>query len=102
MIADGAQAVCSGSNITLQCTLAGDFLTWITPHGDINLVRGVHNMSTSGSYYWQLRELDEDTIQSIITFVVDTEIEIGCTDRFISSSIIVAVEGINTAHYIHV
>ena len=87
--------MCSGASVTLQCTLTGNILIWKKLDGDINLLRGVHSISSSdNTYQWQLVELDENRLQSSVTFLFNNEITINCTNNAgDSSSITVVTEG---------
>ena len=94
VVVGGSQAVCAGASVSLQCTLTGNILVWQTENGDINLVRGLHTSSSSGTYQWQLEELDENELQSTITFVVNNEVTINCsTPQHDLASITLIIEG---------
>ena len=86
--------MCSGSRVTIQCTLTGNTLVWNKVDGDINLVRGLHTSSSSGSYQWQLQELEGGGLRSLITFVVAYEFTITCIDNEGDfSSVTIVIEG---------
>ena len=87
--------MCSGDDVTLQCTLTGDILTWNKRDGDINLVRGTHSGSTQGLYQWELTEIDENCLQSTLTFTVSVEVTLNCTglESGDAASIALIIEG---------
>ena len=88
-------ALCTGATATLQCTLMGNILTWNTPEGALNFVRGFQSESNAGSYHGQLIELNATHLKSTLTFIFTTEITINCSDTTTTSnSITLVVEGI--------
>ena len=94
VVVGGSRGVCSGASVTLQCTLTGDILIWNKPDGDINLVRGHSTTSGSGTYQWELVELDNTLLQSSLTFTFLNHITINCTDNeAYTSSITIYIEG---------
>ena len=94
MVVEGSQSQCYGAAVTLQCTLTGDHLIWETIAGDINLSRGEHTSSTSGSYQWELIELDEYRLKSLISFIVNSENTVNCTELVGNrASIHLSIEG---------
>ena len=93
MVVGDNNALCTGASVTLQCTLTGDVLTWITPEGALNFVRGRQSESNAGSYQGQLTELNDTHLRSTLTFTFTAPITINCTDQSASSSINVTVEG---------
>ena len=94
MVVGGSRGVCSGASVTLQCTLTGNLLLWKKPDGDINLVRGLHTTwSGSGTYQWELVELDDTHLQSSLTFTFSNQITINCTNVAYTSSITIHIEG---------
>ena len=76
MVVGGSRGVCSGASVTLQCTLTGDLLVWKKPDGDINLVRGHSTTSGSGTYQWELVELNDTHLQSSLTFTFSNHVTI--------------------------
>ena len=98
MVIGGSQAQCYGANVILQCTLIGDVLIWQKADGDINLIRGEDTFSTSGSYQQELIELDENRLKSYLSFTLNSEITINCTELVgQAASIHLSIEG-NTLH----
>ena len=88
-------ALCTGASVMLQCTLTGNILTWNTPDGAINFVRGRQDESNAGSYYGQLMEPDATHLRSTLSFIFTVEITINCSDTTASSrSATLVVEGI--------
>ena len=91
----GNGAFCSGASVTLQCTLTGDVLTWNTPDGAFNLIRGRPiNESGAGSYHGRLQELNSTHLRSNLTFTFTSQITISCSDDSENISITVTVGGI--------
>ena len=84
---------CTGASVTLQCTLTGDVLTWITPEGALNFVRGRQDVSNAGSYQAMLTELNSTHLSSRLTFTFDAEITINCSDTSASNSTTLVIEG---------
>ena len=89
-------AVCTGASVTLQCTLTGNVLTWNTPGGALNFVRGFQSESNAGSYYGQLMELNATHLRSTLSFTFTAEITINCSDATASSTLTVTIEGMTT------
>ena len=89
-------AVCTGASVTLQCTLTGNVLTWNTPDGALNFVRGRQDESNAGSYYGQLMELNATHLRSTLSFTFAAEITINCSETTASSTITLTREGIAT------
>ena len=94
MVVGGSPAQCSGASVTLQCTLAGNTLTWNTPDGALNFVRDRGSESDAGSYHGQLWELNSTHLRSTLTFTFSNQIKINCSDGSASDSTTVTVEGI--------
>ena len=92
-VVGGLDAVCSGDSVSVQCTLSGDMLTWITPDGALNLLRGRQSIGDAGAYHWILQELDESLLQSTVTFTVTTQTTMTCLDRSNSSEVTINIEG---------
>ena len=88
-----SNAVCSGASVTIHCTLTGDVLTWNTPDGALNFIRGRSSLSESGSYHGRLQELNSTHLISNLTFTFTSQITISCSDGCANSSITVTVEG---------
>ena len=86
--------LCTGASVTLQCTLTGNVLTWNTPDGALNFVRGRQVESNAGSYYGQLMEPDATHLRSTLSFIFTAEITINCSDTTASNSATLVVEGI--------
>ena len=82
------QPACPGESVAVQCTVGGDVLTWNIPEGALNLLRGRHEGDV-GSFHWTLLEIDENTLQSTLTFAATTEFDIGCSNH----SVQLQVEG---------
>ena len=94
LVVENSRYVCSGTSVTLQCSVTGDILTWKKRDGDINLLRNIHTSSVSGPYQWQLEEIDEYKLQSSITFFVSNQFTMNCTNNEgDSSSVTLVVEG---------
>ena len=89
------QPACPGEPVAVQCTVGGDVLTWNTSEGALNLVRGRQEESIAGSFHWCLQELNNDTLQSTLTFSATTRFDIECGNSTESSSVSVQVEGVN-------
>ena len=87
-------AVCSGASVTLQCTLMGNVLTWNTPEGALNFVRGRQDESNAGSYHARLMEPNATHLISRLSFTFTSEITINCSDNTASTSTTVTTEGI--------
>ena len=87
------QPACPGEPVAVQCTLEGDVLTWIMPGGAFSILRGRQGEGNEGSFHWTLQELDENTLQSTLTFAATTGLAIGCSNWTGSSSVSVQVEG---------
>ena len=80
VVVGGNNAFCTGVSVTLQCIIKGDTLTWITPEGALNFVRGRQSESNSGGYQGQLQELNDTHLSSTLTFTFNFHITINCTD----------------------
>ena len=90
----GNSAFCSGASVTLQCTLTGDVLTWDTPDGALNSIRGrLINKSDAGPYHGRLLE-NSTHLRSNLTFTFTSQTIISCSDGSVNISITVTVEGI--------
>ena len=89
--------MCLGANVTLQCTVTGSILIWRKHDGDINLIRGLHTNSILGSYQWKLIVLDNDRLQSFITFWFSNQITINCSNNADQASIDIVLEGTQKA-----
>ena len=89
----GGEDVCAGDTASVQCTLTGDILTWNTPQGAINILRGRQRSGETGAYTWRVEELDENTLQSTLIFMVTALITMGCDDGSNSSVVTVRIEG---------
>ena len=87
------QPACPGEPVAVQCTLEGDVLTWTTPKGAFSIIRGRQEEGDAGTFHWTLLELDENTLQSTLTFAATTGLDIGCSNGTGSSSVSVQVEG---------
>ena len=88
------QPACPGEPVAVQCTVGGDVLTWNIPDGAFNILRGRHEEGDVTSFHWTLLELDENTLQSTLTFAATTEFYVGCTnDTESSDSVQLQVEG---------
>ena len=86
--------MCAGDAVSVQCTLTGDTLTWDTPQGAINILRGRQISGETGVYEWVVEELDENTLQSTLIFIiVTTQITMGCDNGSNSSVVTVRIEG---------
>ena len=96
VVVGGNNAFCVGMSVTLQCTLMGGLLTWETPEGAYNFIRGRQNTSYAGSYYGQLMESNDTHLISTLTFTFTTEITINCSDTSSIAGTTVIVEGIYT------
>ena len=94
VIVGNNNVLCTGASVTLQCTLTGNVLTWNTPDGALNFVRGRQVESNAGSYYGQLVELNATHLQSTLSFIFTAEITINCSDTTASNSATLVVEGI--------
>ena len=93
VVVGGNNAVCSGASVTLQCTLTGDVLSWNTPDGTLNFIRGRSSLSDAGLYNGRLQELNSTHLRSNLTFTFTSQITISCSDGCANSSITVTVEG---------
>ena len=103
MVVGRSQVQCYGATVTLQCTLTGDHLIWQKADGDINLIRGEHTSSTSGSYQWELIELDEYRLKSSISFIINNENIVNCTELVGNrASIHLSIEGIQLTLFSYV
>ena len=67
-------------------------LTWHTPDGVLNLLRDRQEEGDAGSFHWTLLGLDNDTLQSTLTFSATTEFVIECSNGTESSPVSVQVE----------
>ena len=95
----GNSAVCSGASVTLQCTLTGDGLTWNTPNGELNFVRGRASEPDVGSYHGRLQELNSTHLRSNLTFTFTSQITISCYDGSANTSTTISTEGIYCINY---
>ena len=86
--------LCTGASVTLQCTLTGNFLTWNSPYGALNFVRGRQDESNGGFYHARLMELNATHLRSTLSFTFSAEITINCSDTTASNSATLVVEGI--------
>ena len=102
VVVGGNSTVCSGASVTLQCTLTGDVLSWNTPDGALNFIRGRSNQSESGPYDGRLQELNSTHLRSNLTFTFTSQITISCSDGSANISITVTVEGIPCVRLIFV
>ena len=101
-ILTAGQTHCPGENITYQCTVGGNDIIWYTPEGQIpEDCSGCGG--NSGKYYWKNLDQVENstTIESILTFILTTSVDIGCGNRTEEEpvSIQVQAEGIIIATY---
>ena len=87
------QPACPGESVAVQCTVGGNVLTWHTPDGAFSIIRGRREEGNEGSFHWTLLELNNDTLQSTLTFSATTEFAIECSNSTESSSASVQVEG---------
>ena len=85
--------MCAGDSISVQCTVSGNIVTWNTPEGAINILRGRQSEGYAGSYQWVLEELDGNRLQSTISFTVTSLITMRCSDGTNSSETTISVEG---------
>ena len=93
VVVGGNNALCVGMNVTLQCTLMGGVLTWLTPEGALNFFRGRNDAFYTGSYYGQLIEPNGTHLISTLNFTFTTEITINCSDTRSIDGTTVIVEG---------
>ncbi|CAI8001974.1 hypothetical protein GBAR_LOCUS3291, partial [Geodia barretti] len=93
VVVGGNNALCVGMSVTLQCTVMGGVLTWETPEGALNFIRGRQNTSYQGSYYGQLMESNDTHLISTLNFTFTTEITINCSDTSSIAGTTVIVEG---------
>ena len=94
MVVGGYNAVCSDASVTLQCTLMGNVLTWNTPDGAFNFVRGRQDESNSGSYHARLMEFNATHLISTLSFTFTDEISINCSDTHSSNGTDITIESI--------
>ena len=91
------QTYCPGENITYKCTVGGNTITWHTPEGHIP-EDCIGCSGNSGKYYWRNLDRTENstTLESILTFILTTSVDIGCGNITEEEpvSIQVQVEGI--------
>ena len=87
------QPACPGESVAVQCTVRGDLLTWHTPDGAFSIIRDRQEEGDAGPFHWTLLELNNDTLQSTLTFSATTEFVIECSNSTESSSVSVQVEG---------
>ena len=96
MIVGGSIAQCSGASVTLQCTVAGNILIWNTPVGQFFLARGVATGMNRGTHQTQLQVLNETHLKSNLTFIVNYEISVNCTDGgHVARNMTVIIEGVS-------
>ena len=95
VVVGGNNAVCSGANVTLQCTLMGNILSWNTPEGDFNFIRGRQAAPFPRFYYGQLMELNGTLLRSTLSFTFTAEITFYCSSDISDSSTTVVLEGMN-------
>ena len=93
VVVGGNNPVCSNASVTLQCTLMGNILTWNTPEGALNFVRGRQNESYVGSYYATHMELNDTHLISTLSFTITAEITINCSDTHSSDGTTIVIEG---------
>ena len=93
VVVGGNGAFCSGASVTLQCTLTGDVLTWNTPDGALNFIRGRSRESDDGSYHGRLLE-NSTHLRSNLTFTFTSQITISCSDGSVNASLTISTEGI--------
>ena len=100
MVVRGSIAQCSGASVTLQCTVAGNILIWNTPEGQFFLARGVATGMNRSIYKSQLQALNETHLRSNLTFIVNYEISVNCTDGgHAARNMSVTIEGIDVLYY---
>ena len=87
------QPACPGESVAVQCTVGGSRLTWNTPEGAINIIRGRQEEGDAGSFHWTRLELDGNTLQSTLTFSATTGFNIECSNSTESAPVSVQVEG---------
>ena len=76
----GKYIACTSESVTLQCTVMGDFLTWNTPEGALNLVRGRQDNTIGGSFQAMLINLNDTHLRSTLTFNITSQTTINCSD----------------------
>ena len=100
MVVGGSIAQCSGASVTLQCTVVGNILIWNTPEGQFLLARGVSTGMNRSTYQSQLQVLNETHVRSNLTFTVNAEISVNCTDGcHAARNMSVKIEGIHVLYY---
>ena len=93
VVVENSVAQCSGASVTLQCTLAGNTLTWNTPDGALTFVRDRSNESEGGSYHGELWEINSTHLRSNITFIITEETSIHCSDEIVDENVTLSIEG---------
>ena len=93
VVVGGKNALCTGASVTLQCTLTGHVLTWNTPEGALNFVRGGKS-EINEIYQGNLEELNDTHIRSTLAFNCSAEITINCTDQMDQRSTTIIIEGV--------
>ena len=94
MVVEDSVAQCSGASVTLQCTLAGNTLTWNTPDGALNFVRDRGSESDAGSYHGKFWEINSTHLRSNITFIINKQTLIQCSDNIVDENITLGIEGV--------
>ena len=97
VVVGGNSAFCSGASVTLQCTLTGDVLTWNTPDGALNFIRGRSSESDDGPYHGRLLENSTHLISNL-TFTFTSQITISCSDGSENTSLTISIEGESVLH----
>ena len=94
MVVEDSFAQCSGASVTLQCTLAGNTLTWNTPDGALSFVRDRSNKSERGFYHGEFWEINSTHVRSNITFIINKQALIQCSDNIALENITLGIEGV--------
>ena len=75
---------CAGENVTYQCTVGGNALTWHTPDGQIPQICSsiTCHGNLNNTYFWTTIVLDQGhKLQSTLTFSLLTSMDIGCSNE---------------------